>query len=704
MDADRVFKEITHLHDSGLNIWYDEGIRPGVEWTAELADAITAAQRLIFFASDNSMASRHCRDEIQFAMNHDIPVMVVMLEDAALPPSLELTLGSIQAVNAYGTGRLRAREQLVDAIKLEPRSAPPPMPTRKRAKPWRAGLAVAAGIFVLAALVVFLRPDEPAEPVAPDRSVALLPFTIEGGFDNSDLPESLAEDLLNRLVSVDGLRVASRRASFALADTPDLVAAARQLNVRSIISGNIRRTDSAIRLYLELIDVTSGAETVQWSRTFRNEDSNAFLYLLSEATQQLATQFFPEGLSNSTRQRLTEHSTDNPLAFEYYLQAQALIRNPSAQSTVENAAQLYQRAIDLDPRFAWARAGLCRAYVIEYVRERNINRAEPACSALIDFEPKLYEVRLALGRYFTETGQLIDGIAELEAALKQNSNSADLYELLGRVYGLRYVRDNADEDRSRAEAMFTKAFEVEPNYWGAHHAYAIFLGRINDIAASIDQFEQAIELAPNNMPSLNNLANLQLRLNNTEQAIATWQKSLTISDDNIYAHSGLASLYYYNGNFDQAAFHGKKAASLSPLDHRHWGLLADAYSLTGSPEASTTLNKAIELAQNQIQVNESDWETMAYLGLYQAMQGEFSTAKATIADMYKVATSNHPNKYLLAAQVHQLAGDSDLALEEVGLALAAGLSVHFVESEPTFQQLRAQRPDEFDQLISNYRD
>ena len=90
-DLTQVYEEITSLNELGVNVWYDEGIRPGAEWT----------------------------DEIQYAIANDVPILVIYLEDTELPPGLALSLGSVQAVLKQRYDRVRCHSMVVDAIKAD---------------------------------------------------------------------------------------------------------------------------------------------------------------------------------------------------------------------------------------------------------------------------------------------------------------------------------------------------------------------------------------------------------------------------------------------------------------------------------------------------------------------------------------------------------------------------------------------------------
>ncbi len=94
-DSSAVYPEIQRLHESGIRIWYDEGISPGTRWSDELARALGKASVVLFFCTPRSVQSRHCQDEVNFALDGERPVLVVQDGDVDLPPGLRLRLGGL---------------------------------------------------------------------------------------------------------------------------------------------------------------------------------------------------------------------------------------------------------------------------------------------------------------------------------------------------------------------------------------------------------------------------------------------------------------------------------------------------------------------------------------------------------------------------------------------------------------------------------
>lgn len=97
-DAELVFAELTWLREQGFNVWYDEGIEPGTRWSDELAKALSNASVLLFFVTPRAVASHHCLDEVNFALDQKKPTIAIHLTPTDLTPGLKLRLSSHQAI------------------------------------------------------------------------------------------------------------------------------------------------------------------------------------------------------------------------------------------------------------------------------------------------------------------------------------------------------------------------------------------------------------------------------------------------------------------------------------------------------------------------------------------------------------------------------------------------------------------------------
>lgn len=116
-DADEVYAELSWLNESGINVWYDEGLHGGDRWNDELAKAIRASAVFLYFVTPRSVQSSHCLRELNFAMSAEIPILSVYLETTDLPDGVQFSIGDRQAVmrSRYATGHYR--EKLLGALR-----------------------------------------------------------------------------------------------------------------------------------------------------------------------------------------------------------------------------------------------------------------------------------------------------------------------------------------------------------------------------------------------------------------------------------------------------------------------------------------------------------------------------------------------------------------------------------------------------------
>ena len=115
-DREIVVQYIEWLNAHGFNLWYDDGLSGGSRWTDELANVIGSSNCVLYFISAHSMQSKYCLDEIQFAKDHDVPILPVKLDDVELTPGLRLMLGAIQILSAASGSRAEARKKIAAAM------------------------------------------------------------------------------------------------------------------------------------------------------------------------------------------------------------------------------------------------------------------------------------------------------------------------------------------------------------------------------------------------------------------------------------------------------------------------------------------------------------------------------------------------------------------------------------------------------------
>lgn len=168
-DADLVYPELVWIKECGYNIWYDEGIAPGEEWTEELAEAIEGASHFLYYVTPDSVASRYCRDEVGYALTNNKRLTAVHLVPTELTKGLQLSTGATQAILKYELNQQDYNEKLQSVLQTDPNppgstiheSGTPSDLLAKESqafepRPWRIGLIRTVAIAVVISVAVLI--------------------------------------------------------------------------------------------------------------------------------------------------------------------------------------------------------------------------------------------------------------------------------------------------------------------------------------------------------------------------------------------------------------------------------------------------------------------------------------------------------------------------------------------------------------------
>jgi eukaryotic-like serine/threonine-protein kinase len=191
-------------------------------------------------------------------------------------------------------------------------------------------------------------------------SIAVLPFkNLSADPDSEFFGDGLAEEILNALSQIDGLRVAARTSSFSFKGQPSGVNdIAAKLQVATVLDGSVRRAGSRVRVTVQLVDAGNGFQL--WSERYDREISDIF-DVQDEIAHAIASRL-QVTLADGATSRLVKPVTTNVEAYELYLRGRALLFK-RGKHTVQGMECL-KRAVELDPHFASAWAGLADAYTI----------------------------------------------------------------------------------------------------------------------------------------------------------------------------------------------------------------------------------------------------------------------------------------------------------------------------------------------------
>ncbi|HYC37269.1 MAG TPA: tetratricopeptide repeat protein [Usitatibacter sp.] len=272
------------------------------------------------------------------------------------------------------------------------------------------------------------RPGQPApsEPAEAGVTVTVLPFeSIGGDGSQSYLARGMGDSLMTELGRLSGLRVIH-------AGVPGGEAAKR---ARYSVSGSVQREGGVLRIHARLTDTRNGEQL--WSE--RYERPFGELFPVQDEIIRHLTAALPTKVSDAERQRLARRHTRSLEAYDQFLRAQALflVRGPRENA---EAREHYRKAIELDPRFARAYAGLALAHAMDHRLNANaharasLDRARELAETARDIDPEIAEVHWALGFVHAQARRHREAGASLERAIALTPSFADAHALLGGIH------------------------------------------------------------------------------------------------------------------------------------------------------------------------------------------------------------------------------------------------------------------------------
>ena len=536
-----VYEELRRLHDDGVNIWYDEGIAGGTIWRAELAQAIDNATVILFYVSPESVQSEPCNRELNYALERNIPILPVYLEDTELPGDLLLGLARVQALHRHELPMGTYREKLLEALQSDyDRTAP--LPRRRRRIPlW---IPAAVGLALLTVVSWFVSERDPLLEGGPITSLAVLPFhNLSGDPEQAYLAAGLQDALIGTLAQISSLRVISRTSTQRYRGSElSLPEIARELNVAGIIEASVMRLQDQVRVQVQLVRAFPQEEQL-WSGAYERKLSDV-LSMLNEVATAVAGEI-EVSLTEGETERLATARTVNPKTYEAYLRGSFYLN----QSTVEGAKKglaILHEAVANDPADPFAYAALALGYIsaghgnVIYVDIHDPwPRAKSAALQALKLDPTM---------------------AEAHAALAE-------------------VKVYADYDWVGAEELFKRALELNPNLAQAHYHYGWHLAMLDREDEAEVEMRLAQELDPLVLGYTVSLGGWYWTQGRYDDALEEVLKSFEFAPDSVLGNFLLGRIYAYQGNFD-AALAAQRAAmqAANVASSPHLGII---YTLAG---------------------------------------------------------------------------------------------------------------------------
>ncbi len=401
--------------------------------------------------------------------------------------------------------------------------APTTTPRRGR---WRPGV-FAGGLFAAAIVALLIAGAgiyyrfqyEPADSVAdvttPARTpaVAVLPFVdMSPERDQEYFADGLSEEILNLLAQSTALRVIARTSSFSFkGSTADIAAIAKQLNVTHVLEGSVRKAGDRLRITAQLVD-TGGVHV--WSQTYDRDLQDVFS-VQGDIAGAVAESLHVTLTGDQGPRRL---ETTSAAAFERYLQGRYFFHR-RGKWDITRAREYFQEAVEIDPHYARAWAGLAGSYYIARSEEKSLTAEEvaqwrKAAQRAVALAPDVAEVQMRIAQYHWTTGDGAAGTRHFERAVALNPSDP---LVLGALATLAKREGRFDD----AVGMFRRAVAVDPLssiYRANLGAHLLVAGHWNEAAAEL---RRTLEINPTMHTARMDLAKAYVLQGRTEAALNT---------------------------------------------------------------------------------------------------------------------------------------------------------------------------------------
>jgi eukaryotic-like serine/threonine-protein kinase len=416
----------------------------------------------------------------------------------------------------------------------------------------------------------------------PDRaakrfSIAVLPFSdLSPERDQEYFCQGLAEELINTLAALRGLRVLARTSAFAIQGQGlDVREIGRRLRVDTVLEGSVRKSGARLRITTQLVDTAEGYQL--WSKKFDRDLDDVFS-VQDEIAETVAAELQSE--LGFARERSDARRASNLEAYDAYLRG-LFAMNRWTEDWVERALGSFADAVARDPGYALAHAAIAECLVWFYSGIGTRSAAETIPRAR-------------------------------EAAAKALALGRDLPEP-HKVRGL--IAMSHDWDRKAAEASFARAIELNPSsadtrVWNAWRL-SLLEGSYQEALAELQVAE---DLDPLDLKIKTQVGYVYYFLRDTDRAEAQFRKVLAIDPHFAFCHYALGDVTAQQGRYDEALFHLEESVRLGGASVNHLAILSYVNALAGRTDEARRLLADIR-ARAARGYASPIWSALAHLGL-----------------------------------------------------------------------------------------
>jgi serine/threonine protein kinase/Flp pilus assembly protein TadD len=407
-------------------------------------------------------------------------------------------------------------------------------------------------------------------PAATAKSIAVLPFVnMSADPENEYFTDGIAEEIINALSKVQALRVASRTSAFAFkGKNQDIRKVGEQLNVNTVLEGSVRKAGTKLRVTAQLVNVTDGYHL--WSERYDRELEDVFA--IQDEIAGNIVKALRVVLSEDEKRAIEKAPTDNVQAYDYYLRGRQFFHQ-FRRTGILFARRMFERAIEVDPGYALAYAGVadCCSFLYMYWdgSKSNLESADSASRKALELDPELAEAHASRGFAVSLSKRYEEARQEFERALQLNPKLYEAHYL--------YARACFQEGKlEEAVRHYQDASRVRPEDYQAlllMQAPLKALGRKTESEEALRRglavARAHLELNPDDARALYLGAGALAQLGERERALEWTRRAFAIDPEDSGVLYNVACSYALLGQNDDAIACLEKAVQ-NGFGHREW--------------------------------------------------------------------------------------------------------------------------------------